>query len=370
MHRSWAIAVVTCLVLGGVPASAQVTGAHRTVVSCPEGTNPNRDGPTSSTQPMGWFLGAVFDDAAGQIVTFVSYDEQIETWALDVCTNTWTRPKTQGERPPGRDGQVVLMGDRGLVVAQVAGATDAGINTFEVWTHDLVSDRWARQGPIPWVAGVGQPIYEASSGLIMALDPPPFNQTAATELWRYDLDRDAWDAVVMSGADPGATADPLVVYDSSVGRIVAYDPEGGRTWLIDPEAGAWFEGQPGPTHRGGWSEGWARPLAVLDETTGQVIVVTIEGVFAYVPASDTWETLLEAPADDAVEPVGPWNGINRAMVYDPVNERMVVVGGGEMWGAPGWQDSGGVWAFDTRTSEWIELLTSSEPPLAIGDSAA
>ena len=49
-----------------------------------------------------------------------------------------------------------------------------------------------------------------------------------------------------------------------------------------------------------------------------------------------------------------------AMVYDPVNERLVVYGGGHRGpAATGRPDD--VLAFDTRTGEWTVLLAPREP---------
>ena len=50
------------------------------------------------------------------------------------------------------------------------------------------------------------------------------------------------------------------------------------------------------------------------------------------------------------------------MVYDPVNERLVVYGGTEYLPLePGSMDPDDVLAFDTRTREWTVLLEASEP---------
>ena len=43
------------------------------------------------------------------------------------------------------------------------------------------------------------------------------------------------------------------------------------------------------------------------------------------------------------------------LVYDSANHRLIILGG-EYWREEDWDPATGVWAFDTRTSEWIELL--------------
>jgi hypothetical protein len=44
------------------------------------------------------------------------------------------------------------------------------------------------------------------------------------------------------------------------------------------------------------------------------------------------------------------------MVYDPVNERLVVYGGSVYTDDMGWVDPDDVLALDTRTREWTVLL--------------
>jgi len=50
------------------------------------------------------------------------------------------------------------------------------------------------------------------------------------------------------------------------------------------------------------------------------------------------------------------------MVYDPVNERLIVYGGNARVGPDGaWTAMDDVWAFDVSSGEWIQLLGRSEP---------
>jgi len=59
---------------------------------------------------------------------------------------------------------------------------------------------------------------------------------------------------------------------------------------------------------------------------------------------------------------GPQARLSHSIVYDPLNERLVVLGGRIRLPDPdGWRDADDVLAFDTRNGMWRELLPPSEP---------
>ena len=53
--------------------------------------------------------------------------------------------------------------------------------------------------------------------------------------------------------------------------------------------------------------------------------------------------------------------MHNQLLYDPLNERIVIVGGDVKVPDPViWAPRDDVWAFDTRAREWIELVPSKD----------
>jgi hypothetical protein len=88
-----------------------------------------------------------------------------------------------------------------------------------------------------------------------------------------------------------------------------------------------------------------------DEAVERTVVFGRLGAVAYDAASDRWE-LLTADWDCQV---GPTHRTGHAMVYDPVNRRLVVVGGTVFRGTD-WVAADDVIAFDPATRGWTTLL--------------
>jgi hypothetical protein len=82
---------------------------------------------------------------------------------------------------------------------------------------------------------------------------------------------------------------------------------------------------------------------------------------AYDATADRWETLFESTNEDPLAecPARPECRQLHRMVYDAVNERLIVYGG-FVSAANGLVDPDDVLAFDTRTREWTVLLPPSE----------
>jgi hypothetical protein len=95
----------------------------------------------------------------------------------------------------------------------------------------------------------------------------------------------------------------------------------------------------------------------FDEAAGQTVMMGQGYSATYDANADHWETLF---ATDSDEPgaCGTRPECRQAndMVYDSVNERLVVYGGSVYTSAAGWIDPDDLLAFDVRTREWTVLL--------------
>ena len=113
------------------------------------------------------------------------------------------------------------------------------------------------------------------------------------------------------------------------------------------------------------------PAIAYDEAAERTVILGQGHSAAYDATADRWETLYGSTADrwetvfggstseDPLEActTRPECRQGHQMVYDPVNGRLVVYGGGIVNGGVNPDD---VLAFDTRTREWTVLLEASK----------
>jgi hypothetical protein len=337
------------------------------VATCPTGTDPNRSGPVDQARPLPGY-GAAMDRQSGRVVA----TDDTSTWAFDVCTNTWTRMLGPDSSRPYNPSAFVYDADSDLVVA---------IGTA-VAVYDVDTDTWERHGETPLDNGPetdseARAIYDPVSGLIVVRD------IWSSEMWAYDVDTDTWTPIEQGPISPPGVGEPIDsrgynfyaqhhAYDASTDRIVLYlsdnysnpgvwwDGAGTEmTWTFDLRAGEWtIEDTVTPEFGvGGFSSPTGK--AAYDEAV-QRTVITGDGVVGgYDAARHEWEILWANPGEPDADGIG--TGLHdRFVVYDPTNDRVVVIGGEARMpdGDPFWVTMNDVWAFDTGAGTWTELLAS------------
>jgi hypothetical protein len=345
------------------------------VATCPTGTDPNGSGPVDQARPPDAGLMAL-DRHSGRVIGRVVAiaNGGAETWAFDVCTNTWTRMTRSDSSLSYNSSVLVYDADSDLVVA---------IGT-SVAAYDVDTDTWERHGETPLDTGPdsdseARAIYDPVSGLIVVRD------IWSSEMWAYDVDTDTWTEIEQGPISPPGVGEPidsgghnfyaqLHAYDASTDRIVLYlsdnysgpgvwDGAGTETtWTFDLRAGEWtIEDTVTPELGVG---GWFSPTgkAAYDEAA-QRTVITGDGVVGgYDAARHEWEILWANPSEPDVDGIGTGlhNRFDDTVVYDPTNDRIIVIGGSARM-PDDWVEMNDVWAFDTGTGRWTELLASSDP---------
>jgi hypothetical protein len=297
-----------------------------------------------------------FDRRVGRIVAVAGGDlTGIQTWTFDVCTNTWAQ--MHPEREPGGWDSLVYDVDSDLTI-------EVDSVTRRVWAYDLAADTWTLKDSVPrtW-AGRPRLAYDPVSGLVVAL--------GGSELRTYDVETDTWVTVrPVSQLPGGSSSDRLVLaYDASVDRFVAFaDTISGAT--EQPSGGAWLFDR----HTGGWARSLAKVpeigfgygpssgVIAYDEATERTVVYCGRRMVAYHAARDGWEIFWSD--GDPVQPEGIATGSTirfyHTMVYDPINQRLVVYGGEHPTADPTvWVGSDDVLAFDPATRQWSVLLEAS-----------
>jgi hypothetical protein len=335
---------------------------------CPPGSTPDKPGPVDQARPVigDGIASMAFDRQAGRLVALA--DGRIgeaDTWTFDVCTNTWTpmHPYRMHPKP---------LFSTSLVYDVDSDVTVALDDTNRMWAYDLGADTWTMKGTAP----VDElDFYDPVSGLVVAVGDDGDENTLGLPLWGYEVETDTW--------IPIPQAEPLAIgphyedfaYDASVDRLVAYsnawgppDEDGNRlweakTWLFDIRTDTWSgTGAATPEYSYGmWGMG---PGIAYDEAAGRTVMLGQGQSAAYDATADRWETLyVKTPLNDPFAcGTRPECRQMPSMVYDPVNERLVVYGGSVYASEESKLVSpDDVLAFDTKTREWTVLLEASQP---------
>ena len=329
------------------------------VFECPPGSTPDKPGPVGQAAPLG-YLKVAFDRDSARIVALVGRFDggsgSSETWTFDVCTNRWARARPDREPAvvASREMQLVHDGDSDLTIAI---GSDG-----HPWVYDLEANSWTAKRD--WIS---RGDYPATASFRLAFDPVSglvFAQVISAgdspappqDLWTYDVETDTWDRVRQAGdVPPGTSGDHLLLtYDASVDRIVAVGAGMHRfSRLLDPRTGVWTTGLGGPAFNTGY---WASGGEIAyDEARLRTVVFSDGLVGAYDATADRWETLY---GSSTFPETGPQNRLLPELVYDPVNERLVVAGG-EYRTADGLVLADDVWAFDPAPRTWTQLVAPS-----------
>jgi hypothetical protein len=322
-RRTWVLlllaALVTAmaaamLVVGSQPAPklpSVLPPVGETFV-CPSGSTPDEPGPVEQARPVSPRLTA-FDRRAGKLVVLTAAGDGpestvgIETWAFDVCTNTWT------QMHPSREPSSI---EWRPLVYDINSDLTILVSSGKVWAYDLQTDTWSEKGVAPANATLWA--YDPRSGLVVAAcyDAPP-------DLWGYDVETETW-TPIRQRIGPSDSNPPYVVYDASVDRIIA---PGAEASLFDLRAGTWSRsGAQMPSIIAGY--GMQAPNIVYDEAARRTIVFGNGRIIAYDATADRWEILQQGSpvvyADGLdLRPDRPSFQDGKPVAYDPVNRRLI-----------------------------------------------
>jgi len=313
--------------------------------SCPDGSDPDAPGPVDQVRPGEgpWSnQAAVFDTHQGRIVYL---DETGETWTFDVCTNTWHAMNPTGT-PFGGGEMVELVydidSDRTIMFGRSASVSvyDANINT---WTQRVPDPDIY---PVNWPKGA---VYDPISGLVLLV-------TDDGGVTAYDVEADTWTTIgiifepLKENYDgQGLTVGPpfLIGHVAETDRLAFLPfnshPRQDDGELVNPRDGSTIPlEEPGGGVAGGFGSFSYATGGETAYTHGE------DGVCRLDPVTLDWDCHATSQRGD----------IPAAMVYDPINSRIVVINDFCCtW--PGTTVSDDVWAINFNTGETIELLAEA-----------
>ena len=293
--------------------------------TCPEGTDPDAPGPADYERPEPGWVGngaAAFDQHAGCIIYV---DVLGDTWAFDVCTNTWKNLHPAGATLGDGSGGLVydVDSDRIIALGETVNVYDPNGNAWNPVSAagESLLDFWP----------VGGAVYDPSSGLVIVQHEGIVKT--------YDVDTDRWTSVGTPSEDVGH----FLAYIQSLDRILTGE------MLVDPRTGEITEVTGLPCCiAGGFGS-----LAYATSVDTAYVVKDDRRVCHFNPANLDW---LCFGTPKHVE--SPYI-VFAVMVGDPINQRLILINSlfGDFWGIA----SDDVWAIDLDTGVAIQLLAPSSP---------
>jgi hypothetical protein len=341
------IALLVALFAAALQVGSVLDVRPPVLASCPAGEDPDRPGPTGQERPVGEAgYPVTFDRASGRVVAVAG--TLAEVWTFDVCTNSWHRTAT---RLPPRH---VNLPDRVFEIAYDEGADLTVLFGDPVMAYDVESDTLTTLGPRPVSEDV-HAVYRSATGQLLVRD----DNTA--RLWTYDVVTDAWEEIAQRGDIPPGpgTGAVLLAYDRSVDRLVLYTKTGGQRegYELDLRSSTWLRNSEVPPDLVlVWGD-LGRHEVAFDEAHARTVLFSRGVVIVYDAAAREWQVVFDShmETDPPPTPGDPTHRQATSLVYDPLNERVISVGGGGRT-ADRWFVTDDVIAFDVRTRTWIELL--------------
>jgi len=314
--------------------AAHQAGTLSPAATCPAGSAPDTPGDTDDPHPPAAdFATAAFDRQSGVVVVGVG----TETWAFDPCRNRWQLMSTGGpEMGDTAYEALVYDADSDLTVA---------FDGSGVWTYDFDTNTWDRLGwELPTVRGQG--LYHAPSGLIVAVGQ-------SDVVWAYDVETETRFEL---GSMP---ARGLLAYAPGRDEFYLYEVyqrhPGGSTWRYDGDSGWVVLGIPTPTLEFAFGDLFNGREITVDETSDRVIIHSGAAVAVLDPTVQGWETPYLHEVREAAAADGPGFGWPASVLWDPLNDRLLVFGGRRDPGEGDWVTVASVWGFDFGTGQWLEL---------------
>jgi len=256
-------------------------------------------------------LAMAYDSKTNKIVLFGGRDGSTynsETWVYDVASDTWTQMSPSAKPSARCFHAMVYDPENGNVV--LFGGLDASNNLQDTWVYNVAANTWTQKSPVtkPSARHAHAMVYDPDTKRIILFGGGTGSNN--DETWVYDVTVNTWSKKSPS-TKPSARHAHGMVYDTANNKVVLFGGFDGSTeeqdtWMYDVTGNIWSKKSPSTKPSGRRSH---------------------------------------------------------AMAYDPVNEKVVLFGGG---GTSGLLDD--TWVYDYTTNTWTNKTTSADKPPAGGYS--
>ena len=337
----------------------------------------------------------MIDAQSGQLVVVSSFWD-VRTTSFDVCTNTWASAKSAPWTQASWGGPAVVYdpGTDALLALTVSETHPTEVSTYSSATHEwadttvpqkLLSwaysvdrDQWALLKPVAFPPGLESAslthgVLDPTSGQVLFLMEAAGSRT----LWSYSP---GWGTLTQLGGPvpAGRSGDPGLILDDRARRLVLIlwgSSPGipGETWTFDLLSQKWIDqgAEPPELPFEGSSRLFeeSRSEAAFDPVSQRTFVLLNGQLATYRTGTDHWDAvypgngwpsklrLAEAKGGGLA---GPLTRTGHSLVYDPVNQRILVYGG--TWQTTkGETRTGDIWAYDVPINTWTELVGPATP---------
>lgn len=269
-----------------------------------------------------------------------------DVWTLDLASpSTWTKLAPSGAPPTAVEAPLVIFDAPRERLVWVGGR---GASMGDVWVLSLTgTPAWSQQaaaGPIPPARSHASAAYDPVRDQLVAFGGLDAGGNALGDVWTLSLATFTWSSVAPAGSPPDPRSRAAFVYDPPRDRFVLI---GGQCDIApDYRADVWsleLSGTPSwsaLSPSGGPPSARAGASAVYDPLDGRLVV--FGGGQFYVWFNDAWSLDLAAPAWSALAAGGgpPSVRDDHSAIFDPLRRRMTIYGGTTFYG----RDEG--WALD------------------------
>lgn len=305
-----------------------------------------------------------FDESSGEVILFGGLNRTRfnDTWAYNVSNNVWIQ-KAPAVSPPARYRSSMVYDSLEKETILFGGASDSGA-LQDTWTYSSGLNRWAKRDP------ENPPSNRSHSGFA-------FNSRANEavlfggygggfdgyygDLWTYDLSRDEWTDITEHAVPPPCRS-AAIAYDSRIGRSILFGGAPGNayancgTYSYDLATNTWARLYPAcaPPARS------MIPM-VYDSLNDEMVIFGGCYMALNFPLGDTWTYNFTNNKWTNRNPVShPENRFLQAMAFDSTTGKTILFGGfGDPW-------MGDTWSYDSRANNWTKLNPQNHPSQRYG----
>jgi len=305
-----------------------------------------------------------------------------DTWALNLAgPPAWSRvePESASVRPSGFYGQSAIYdpGRDRMLLYQGQQVWAYSFHAHEGWT------RLTPGGSPPPTRSEHAVVYDSKRDRMIVYGGKESGGRPLEDAWALALGKDpVWSPVAARGQVP-ARAGAAAIYDPVRDRLIVFGGDSlrrvkGDVWALPLAPGSGWT-QLLPDRR--WPYYRTHASAIYDSKRDAMVIFGggLPGGDGWAGMNDTWEIPLSGPPEWRQLTQGGWlpstpdYRLYQAAIYDPVWDRMIIVGGciPSMYSAGPWPDT---WALDLSTLAWSRLPSGGNPPpmwaapLAVYDS--